>query len=44
MRAQRQSPFLSQSTRRSASASEQALIEFYQALGGPDWIERDFWL
>ena len=22
----------------------QALIEFYQALGGPDWIERDFWL
>jgi Leucine-rich repeat (LRR) protein len=22
----------------------QALIEFYEALGGPDWIERDFWL
>jgi hypothetical protein len=21
----------------------QALMEFYQALGGPDWIERDFW-
>ena len=21
----------------------QALIEFYNALGGPDWIERDFW-
>jgi len=20
-----------------------ALIEFYNALGGPDWIERDFW-
>ncbi|MGH9927660.1 MAG: hypothetical protein ACREA9_00380, partial [Pyrinomonadaceae bacterium] len=20
-----------------------ALIEFYTALGGPDWIERDFW-
>jgi hypothetical protein len=20
-----------------------ALIEFYEALGGPDWIERDFW-
>lgn len=21
----------------------QALTEFYEALGGPDWIERDFW-
>jgi len=21
----------------------QALIEFYEALGGPDWIEREFW-
>lgn len=21
----------------------QAMIEFYQALGGPDWIEREFW-
>lgn len=21
----------------------QAMIEFYEALGGPDWIERDFW-
>jgi Leucine-rich repeat (LRR) protein len=20
-----------------------ALVEFYEALGGPDWIERDFW-
>ena len=20
-----------------------ALIDFYEALGGPDWIERDFW-
>ena len=20
-----------------------ALIEFYMALGGPDWLERDFW-
>lgn len=20
-----------------------AMIEFYEALGGPDWIERDFW-
>lgn len=22
----------------------EALIAFYEALGGPDWIERDFWL
>lgn len=22
----------------------QALIAFYEALGGPDWIERDFWV
>ena len=20
-----------------------ALTEFYEALGGPDWMERDFW-
>ena len=24
-------------------SERRALIEFYEALGGPDWIERDFW-
>ena len=24
-------------------SERKALIEFYNALGGPDWIERDFW-
>src|SRR5262245_1181898 len=24
-------------------AERKALIEFYEALSGPDWIERDFW-
>ena len=24
-------------------SERRAMIEFYEALGGPDWIERDFW-
>jgi Leucine rich repeat len=24
-------------------SERRALVEFYEALGGPDWIERDFW-
>ena len=27
----------------SRERERQALMEFYDALGGPDWIERDFW-
>jgi Leucine rich repeat len=27
----------------SRERERQALTEFYDALGGPDWIERDFW-
>ena len=29
--------------RAARDAERRALIEFYEALGGPDWIERDFW-
>ncbi len=24
-------------------SERKAMIEFYEALGGPDWLERDFW-
>ncbi len=48
------SPLLSQTQEKPKSLPEpkdpavreserKALVEFYEALGGPDWIERDFW-